>query len=318
MGEVVGAGLLAHVPTIMLPEETRRELNQGPDFTLVDALHQLRRDVFETLDYDTVVVLDSHWFTTVEFVVTAQDRRAGLFTAEELPRGMCRIPYDWVGDPELAWAMDRLDAKHSTWMTAIDDPYLPMYYATLNLWKFLGEGLDKRWISVSVAQTGELEDFLRAGRVIGDAIAETDRKVLVLASGALSHTFWKLRQLRDHEAAGVEHIRTPEAYAADMDRIAWFNDGDHARVLETMPEFMPYRPEAMFAHYLMMAGALGEEANTSRARQYGDYENSIGTGQVHLWFDRPEGGFPRPKATPEDPEYLRQMGNPGADVPAAG
>lgn len=318
MGEVVGAGLLAHVPTIMLPEETRRELNQGPDFTLVDALHQLRRDVFETLDYDTVVVLDSHWFTTVEFVVTAQDRRAGLFTAEELPRGMCRIPYDWVGDPELAWAMDRLDARHSTWMTAIDDPYLPMYYATLNLWKFLGEGLDKRWISVSVAQTGELEDFLRAGRVIGDAIAETDRKALVIASGALSHTFWKLRQLRDHEAAGVEHIRTPEAYAADMDRIAWFKDGDHKRVLETMPEFMPYRPEAMFAHYLMLAGALGEEGNTSRARQYGDYENSIGTGQVHLWFDRPEGGFPRPKATPEDPEYLRQMGNPGADVPAAG
>ena len=45
MGEVVGAGILAHVPTIMLPEETRRELNRGPDFSLVEALHQLRRDV---------------------------------------------------------------------------------------------------------------------------------------------------------------------------------------------------------------------------------------------------------------------------------
>ena len=29
MGEVVGAGLLAHVPTIMLPEHIRRELNEG-------------------------------------------------------------------------------------------------------------------------------------------------------------------------------------------------------------------------------------------------------------------------------------------------
>ena len=48
--------------------------------------------MFDTLDYDTVVVLDSHWATTVEFVVTAQDRRAGLFTSEELPRGMCRAP----------------------------------------------------------------------------------------------------------------------------------------------------------------------------------------------------------------------------------
>ena len=26
MGEIVGAALVAHVPTIMLPEETRREL----------------------------------------------------------------------------------------------------------------------------------------------------------------------------------------------------------------------------------------------------------------------------------------------------
>jgi 3,4-dihydroxyphenylacetate 2,3-dioxygenase len=318
MGEVVGAGILAHVPTIMLPEEVRRELNNGPDFSLGPALTQLRGEVFETLDYDTVVVLDSHWFTTVEFVVTAQARRAGLFTAEELPRGMCRIPYDWRGDPELAWAMDRIAPQHSTWVTAIDDPYLPMYYPSLNMWKFLGEGLDKQWIAVSVCQTGEAEDFLRAGRVIGQAIAETDRKVLLIASGALSHTFWKLRQLRDHEASDPEHIFTPEAYAADLERIEWFKAGDHAKVLETTPDFMKYRPEAMFAHYLMMAGALGESDCTAAARQYGAYENSIGTGQVHLWFDRPEGGFPRPRTTPTDPDYVRQMGGDGVDVPAAG
>lgn len=316
MGEVVGAGILAHVPTMMLPPETRLELNEGKEISLVPALHRLREEVFETLDYDTVVVLDSHWFTTVEFVVTAQDRRSGLFTAEELPRGMCRIPYDWRGDPELAWAMADAAPAHSTWVTANDDHYLPMYYATLNLWKFLGEGLDKRWMSVSVAQTGEGEDFLRAGRALGDAIAATDRKVLLLASGALSHTFWKLRQLRDHEASDPKHIRTPEAYAADLERIAWFKDGEHKRVLETMPEFLPYRPESMFAHYLMMVGALGEEDCVARARQYGDYENSIGTGQVHLWFDRPEGGFAGPCRTPEDPDYVRQNGGP--DLTAAG
>jgi 3,4-dihydroxyphenylacetate 2,3-dioxygenase len=316
MGEVVGAGLLAHVPTIMLPPETRLELNKGREITLVPGLHQLRKEVFETLDYDTVVVLDSHWFTTVEFVVTAQDRRAGLFTAEELPRGMCRIPYDWQGDPELAHAMAELGEKHSTWVTANDDPYLPLYYATLNLWKFLGEGLDKRWVTVSTCQTGEAEDFLRAGRALGEAIERTDRKVLLIASGALSHTFWKLRELRDHEASDPEHIRTPEAYAADLERIEWFKQGDHARVLDTMPEFMKYRPEAMFAHYLMMVGALGEHDVVAPARQYGEYENSIGTGQVHLWFDRPADGFPRPRSTPQDPEYVRQTGGP--DLVAAG
>src|SRR3954467_2354465 len=122
MGEVVGAGLIAHVQTIVLPEDTRRELNNGEEPPLVAGLEKLRAEVFDTLDYDTVVVLDSHWATTVEFVVTAQPRRAGLFTSGELPRGMWRIPYDWPGDPELAHAMADAAAKRETWVTAIDDP----------------------------------------------------------------------------------------------------------------------------------------------------------------------------------------------------
>lgn len=292
MGEVVGAGLLAHVPTIVLPEGTRRELNAGEDFSLVPGLEQLRRDVFDTLDYDTVVVLDSHWATTVEFVVTSHSRRAGLFTSEELPRGMCRIPYDFVGDPELAHAMEAAAEGRDTWVTAIDDPYLPIFYATINLWHYLGRGLpDKRWISVSVCQTGDTEDFLRAGRALGDAIAATDRKVVLLASGALSHTFWPLRQLRDHEAADPAHIFSPQAREADLERIEWFKAGDHARVLDTMPEFLRVKPEAKFCHYLQMMGALGEGAVTAPGRQYGEYENSIGTGQAHIWFDRPAAGW---------------------------
>jgi 3,4-dihydroxyphenylacetate 2,3-dioxygenase len=297
MGEVAGAALLAHVPTIVLPEKDRRELNNGADSTLVAGLQELRRDVFEVLDYDTVVVLDSHWATTVEFVVTAQDRRAGLFTSEELPRGMMRRPYDFAGDPELARAVAAKADEHGTWITAIDDPYLPIFYATTNLWEYLGRGLDKRWVSVGVCQTADTEDNLRLGRALGQAIAETDRKVVLIASGALSHTFWPLRELRKHEAAGVEHIFTPQAAAADSQRLKWFRRGDHARVLETMPEFYRFKPEARFGHYLMMIGALGEGDCTAVGRQYGEYENSVGTGQVHLWFERPEGGFSRPRQT---------------------
>jgi 3,4-dihydroxyphenylacetate 2,3-dioxygenase len=194
---------------------------------------------------------------------------------------------------------------------------LPIFYATTNLWEFLGQGLpDKRWISIGVCQTADTEDNLRLGRALGDAIAASDRKVVLLASGALSHTFWPLRELRKHEAAGIEHIFTPEAADADAQRMQWFEAGDHARVLDTMPEFYKYRPEARFGHYLMMIGAIGEGDCTATGRRYGEYENSVGTGQVHYWFDRPEGGFPRPRRTPEDPEYRQLVGGP--DLPAAG
>jgi len=244
-----------------------------------------------------VVVLDSHWATTVEFVVTAQQRRAGLFTSEELPRGMCRMPYDFPGDPELAHSVASYADRHGTWITAIDDPYLPIYYATVNLWKFLGEGLpDKRWVSIGVCQTGDLEDHLRLGRALADGVAAIDRRVLLIASGALSHTFWPLRELRDHEASDPAHIFTAGAREADLERIAWLKQGRHDRVLQTMPEFWRHKPEARFSHYLMMIGALGEERCTAPARQYGEYENSIGTGQAHLWCDRPAAGWTAPRA----------------------
>ena len=42
MGEVVGAGLLAHVPTIMLPRAERLELNEGKEISLVPGLEGLR------------------------------------------------------------------------------------------------------------------------------------------------------------------------------------------------------------------------------------------------------------------------------------
>ena len=295
MGEAAGAGLLAHVPTIMLPREERRELNRGKEISLVPGLERLRAEEFEALDYDTVVVLDSHWCTTVEFVVAAHDVRAGLFTSDELPRGMCRVPYDWRGDPGLARATAALGDRHGTWITAIDDPCLPVHYATVNLWTYLGRGLDKRWMTISVAaQTGDTEDFLRAGRALGEAVAQSDRRVLLIASGAMSHTFWPLRQLRAHEASDPAHIRTAAAREADTERIGWLRAGQHARVIDTMPEFLRVRPEAKFGHYLMMAAALGGPAVTAPGRLFSDYENSVGTGQVHLWFDRPAAGWTGP------------------------
>jgi 3,4-dihydroxyphenylacetate 2,3-dioxygenase len=292
MGEVVGAGLLAHVPTIMLPRQDRLDLNEGKEISLVPGLERLRAEVFESLDYDTVVVFDSHWFTTVEFVISAHEVRAGLFTSDELPRGMCRVPYDWRGDPGLAHAVAARGEKHGTWITAIDDPCLPLHYGTVNLWSYLGRGLDARWVSVSnTAETGDTEDFLRAGRAVGEAIAQSDRRVLLLASGALSHTFWPLRELRAHEASDPAHVRTAEAREADLERIAWLQAGDHARVIDTMPEFLRVRPEARFAHYLMMAAALGERSVRARGIAFSEYENSVGTGQMHLWFTRPAGGW---------------------------
>jgi hypothetical protein len=46
-----------------------------------------------------------------------------------------------------------------------------------------------------------------------------------------------------------------------------------------------------FGPYLMMIAALGEGAVTAPGRAYSEYENPVGTGQIHMWSDRPAGGW---------------------------
>jgi aromatic ring-opening dioxygenase catalytic subunit (LigB family) len=290
MGEIVGAAVLAHVPTIVLPDELRRGLNDGKESTLYTGLHDVRREVFDVLRPDLVVVFDSHWYTTVEFCVAAHERREGHYTSEELPRGMSDVPYDIEGDPAFAAAVAAEGERvEDCWITPIADPYLPIHYGTVNLLGFL-QGTE-RWVSVSLAQTGETPDFLTVGECIGRAVAALDRRVFLVGSGALSHTFWPLRELRAHEAAGEEHIFTKEAAAADHAILEAWSRGDHASVLDDMPAYLRFRPEARFGHYLALVAAIGGRNCIAAGRQYSAYENSIGTGQVHVVFDRPEGGW---------------------------
>ena len=284
MGAIVGAGLISHVPPLVMPEAIRRELNNGDDTTLFQGLHDLGAQRLAPLEADTVVVVDTHWFTTVEHIVTAHDRRRGLFTSEELPRGMCQMPYDMPGDRELAeaWA-DQATDRDDTWITAVDDPHLPVHYPTINLLPFL-QG-DEAWVSASICQTAEPDDFLLFGELLAQAVAGLDRRVVVLASGGLSHRFWPLRQFRQHEAADPAlHLRTPEARAADEHVIDCLINGDHAGVLDFLPEFATHAPEGFFGHYLTMVGALGGAHCTISGEQFGQYESVAGTGQVHLWF----------------------------------
>lgn len=285
MGEIVGAAIISHVPPIVMPEGVRRSLNEGNDTTLFTGLHELAAEKLRPLDPDTIVVLDSHWFTTVEHVVTSHDNRSGKYTSEELPRGMSQMPYDLPGDRELAeaWAATS-DDRDDTWITAIDDPYLPIHYPTVNLLPFLQD--DEAWVSASICQTAQLDDFLLYGRLLGEAIAQLDRRVVVLASGGLSHKFWPLREFRDHEAADpAKHLRSPEAWAADRQVMEWFAAGDHASVIDFQPEYRQYGPEAKFGHYLTMVGALGGAACSAKGTRFGEYEAVSGTGQAHIWFD---------------------------------
>ena len=288
MGEIVGVGLISHAPTIMFDETARLEINEGKEISLVPGLIRLREE-FDRLQPDSIVIIDSHWFSTVEHILSAHDHRSGKMTSSELPRGMSGIPYDYDGDPELAKLAAHLGDELGTPTHASEDEYLPVYYATINLVHYLHK--DEKVVSVSVVQTGEPDDFLTMGRAIGEAVSRLDRRVVVLASGGMSHTFWPLSQIPKHEASDPVHIITPEARAADEERLEWMKAGDHRRIVETMDQYMAHNPEGDFGHYLMMLGSVGGADCTAPGELFSEYENATGTGQVHVWFEKPEAGW---------------------------
>ena len=241
MGEIVGAALVSHIPPIVWPDADRIELYGGVDTSLVAGLRRLRAERLDRLRPDTVIVFDTHWFTTVEHIVTAHDRRSGLFTSDELPRAMRDVPYDMPGDPELAHAMAALaEGRDDTWILACDEPSLPVHYPTINLLGFL-QG-DERWLSVGICQTGTPDDWLLFGELLAAAVAGLDRRVVLLASGGLSHRFWPLRSSASMRPPTRRTSPRPRPVSADEEVLARMLAGDHAardRRLDGVPWRQP-------------------------------------------------------------------------------
>ena len=288
MGEVVGAAIVSHVPTIMLPQEIRYEINYGKEISLIPGFHKMREELFDTLKPDVVIVLDTHWHTLLEYVVTAHPRRTGKYTSEELPRGMSQVPYDLKGDPELANLIAEVGTSMGVRTTACDDPCLPINYGTVNVAHYLEQG--EAWLSIGCPMTSRPEDDVEFGQALGEAIKRSGKKVVILASGSMSHTFYPMKELLKYESSDPKNV-FPGCREADEKRLDWFYQGNHAAVIDAMPEYAKAKPEAGFSHYLMMVGAIGGRDCKAIGRLFSDYENSVGTSQVHVWFDKPEQGW---------------------------
>lgn len=286
MGEIVSAAVVGHVPTVMLAEDVRRRLDSGGrDTTLVEGYRRLKAH-FEARAVDTWVVFDTHWFTTTEHVVAGAAHHRGVYTSEELPRVINELPFDYAGAPDLAEAVRKAARERGVRATNAVTPTLPRHYPTVNLVHHMRR--DEKVLSVGVCQTAEPDDYLAFGEAIAAAVARTPARVALLGSGGLSHRFWPLRRLFDHQDYDPAHVVTPEARAADRYVLECWERGDHRAVCDFYPEYRRHAPEGRFAHYLMLLGALGGRACTARGERWSAYENALGTGQAHVVFDLEE------------------------------
>ncbi|MAE95915.1 MAG: catechol 1,2-dioxygenase [Deltaproteobacteria bacterium] len=284
MGQIVAAAVVSHQPGIMAPEAARKAMSNGVDTTLVPGFADLREGL-DAARPDTLVIFDTHWFTTLEHVVAGAERYRGTYTSDELPRILADVEYDFPGAPELGALAAEVASERGVRLLNAENPHIAMQYPPLNLLHFLhrGEGV----LRVGTCQQAERHNFLELGEVLAEATARSSSRVALLGAGGMSHRFPVMDESAKHMAFGAEQVISEEARAIDERILDLWSRGDHAAVIDLYPEYSAFKPEGFFGHYLAIAGALGGRGFDAKGRRMSEYENALGTGQVHVWFDLP-------------------------------
>lgn len=283
MGQIVGAAVVSHHPGLFRPEADRIQMGNGQDTDLVEGYSRLRRKIDET-GADTFVIFDTHWFTSGRHIVAGAERYKGIYTSNEMPWILYDIPYDYPGAPVLAAEIAALGVRKGVPAENATNVHIGPEYPTVNLLEPLWRG--ERILSVGICQNARAPHFLAMGEVIGEAIANTDCKVVLLASGALSHRMVDLDfQPRNPRWWHPDNITDPKSVALDHEVMDAWTHGRHAEVIDRYPELRAAAYEGLGGHYLQMVGAMGGRNCTARGHRVSDYENAMGTGNVHIWFD---------------------------------
>lgn len=283
MGNIVGAAIVSHHPGLFRPEADRVAMGNGRDSDLIEGYVRLRKRL-DDVRPDTLVIFDTHWFTSGRHVVAGAPHYRGIYTSNEMPWILHDIPYDYAGAPELAAEIALEAERRGVPVENTRNVHVEPEYPTVNLLGPLWRG--ERVLTVGICQNARVHHFLAMGEVIGKAIRNTDTRAVLLASGALSHRMVDLDFLaRNPRWWSPENISDPKHVTLDHEVMNSWAQGDHKSVIDRYPELRAAAYEGLGGHYLQMVGALGGPRCKARGERLSEYENAMGTGNVHIWFD---------------------------------
>jgi 3,4-dihydroxyphenylacetate 2,3-dioxygenase len=226
------------------------------------------------LEPDLIVLQSAHWVTTFTWYVTYQARHKGVCVSDELPDLIPGVPYDRPGDPEFAALLveeikakdllsERNEAEHYKWD-----------YGTFVPLQYLDPSSRVPVVTMGTCILADLAECFAVGSAIRDAAAQSGKRVVFVASSALSH-----KLVRDpaswptaaHQALDREFLGLLRAAKTGE---AWRFLGPYAQ--ETQVE-MGGRNIAT------MLGVLdGIPPERLAAAQYGEYGPSSGAGHVNF------------------------------------
>ena len=272
---------MTHVPTMLMSEQDGPI--RGKRQTAIDGHGEIARRARD-LGADTVVICDTHWVINAGFHINANARFEGLFTSNEFPQFIQDMPYAYDGNPDLGDAIARAATDRGAYTLAHHLDSLELEYGTLVPLRFMSREHDMKVVSVAAWATVHDHDESRViGEAIRDAVEASDSKVLLVASGSLSHRIWPNKDYAANN--GTFTISSEFNRQVDLHVLDMWKRGDHATFLKMLPDYARHcSGEGSMHDTAMLYGALGWDAYDGKCEVVTDYFPSSGTGQTNVIF----------------------------------
>lgn len=282
MGEIVIAAKVTHVPTMLLSEQPGRL--EGCRQQAIDGHKEIARRAREA-GADTVVVLDTHWLVNNGYHINSRDAFKGVYTSNEFPHFIQDMGYEYQGNSKLGDLIAEKATEKGVFTLSHQVESLDLEYGTLVPMRYMNPESDLKVVSIAAWCTVHNIDSSRIlGEAIREAIEESDSKVMLLASGSLSHRIWAND---DYEANnGTFTISREFNRQVDLRVLDLWQQGEIATFLKMLPDYADLcSGEGGMHDTAMLFGALGWDKYKGKGEIIGEYFPSSGTGQVNVVFE---------------------------------
>ncbi|UWQ91831.1 3,4-dihydroxyphenylacetate 2,3-dioxygenase [Rhodobacteraceae bacterium M382] len=281
MGEIVLAAKCTHVPTMLMSEQDGPV--KGKRQPAIDGHYEIARRA-KQLEADTVVICDTHWVINAGFHINANHRFKGLFTSNEFPQFIQDMPYEYAGNPDLGDAIAQIASDKGAYTLAHHLDSLELEYGTLVPMRFMSRQHSMKVVSVAAwATVHDHQESRLVGQAIREAVEASDSKVLLVASGSLSHKIWANKDYAANN--GTFTISSEFNHQMDLRVLELWQNGDHATFLKMLGEYAEFCcGEGSMHDTAMLYGALGWDAYDGKCEVVTDYFPSSGTGQTNVIF----------------------------------
>jgi len=223
-----------------------------PDYQrpMVDSM----KEVKEQMDRDkpdAIVLVSCHWPSTFSHYVDATPKHEGILTAFECPDLIKDVPYSFQGDPELALQLVEAGKKHDLQVTGVSDPFYVWDYGSVVPLRYLTPDGDIPVVNLSITLAASLDETYKWGKAVKKVLDESDKKIVFISSGALSH-----RLVR-----GRENKPTTSEHAMDKVFIQFIMDKDYDSAYAMLPQYARLAGVESGGRHLAMLLAILEDTD---------------------------------------------------------